>query len=203
MRSFRDQRAESNDWVGFLCYLCIFIDFLLCPPAFLLLFWDARSISLLRKDLGLDCSFVCWLLVSKYGREEKEREGGIKPLVWVISIGHNAETFRRRKSKGEYKKHIPSLPRQNPISPRLLIPPPPIHKPPLRIDLQAPKNILGERYPAIIRRIPMVVHVDIPASTSPAGSALPARSACSVPAGGGAAESRTGAGPKIEATTRS
>lgn len=107
--------------------------------------------------------------------------------------------FFKTKKRKEKKENIPPFPRQNPICPGLLIPPPPIHKPPPRIDLQTPKNILGKRYPAIIRWISMVVHVDIPPTTTSTRSALATCSARTISSGGDAAETGTRARTKIEA----
>lgn len=132
------------------------------------------------------------MFISKHPVQKKKKKNRKPPI-------HE----HRERDASFKKKNIPSFPRQNPISPRLLIPPPPIHKPPGRIDLQTPKNVLGERYPAVIGRIQMIIDMNISPPTSSPGSALTACSARSIPSGGGTAETGTGAGTEVEAAAGS
>lgn len=64
--------------------------------------------------------------------------------------------------------------RDNPIRVPRLIPPRPLHKPSLAIDLQTPEDVLRPRDPANIGRVALVGDVDVAASACAAHAALAA-----------------------------
>lgn len=90
----------------------------------------------------------------------------------------------------QYTRNLQALPSNSPISPTVLISSMPIHKRPLPINLQTPKDILGRRYPSIVRRVPLVVDMYIPTPprtpsttlrTRPARSITPCTSPSAIP----------------------
>lgn len=88
---------------------------------------------------------------------------------------------RAQEQQQEEDSNLHALPRHNAIRATTLIIPqlqalrP--HKPPLPIDLQTPKNILGKRNPAIIRRCSRITNMNPAASAPASGTSLITRAA--------------------------
>ena len=74
-------------------------------------------------------------------------------------------------------KNSHPIPRAQPISPTPLIPPMPLHKPAPGIYLQTPKDILGVRDASIVRRMPIIIHMNMPTSPSTSSTPLTTRTA--------------------------
>lgn len=70
------------------------------------------------------------------------------------------------------KHHIHSISRAYSIRPRRLIVSMTVHKIPSAIDFKAPENIFRVRYPSKIRRMPVIVDVDVTSPSSTAHASL-------------------------------
>lgn len=80
--------------------------------------------------------------------------------------------LQQQQSEGNGDIPLPPFPSNNPIRPRILIAPITINKPPLGINLQTPKDILRVRNPSVVRRIAVVVDMNIPTTTTTSCSTL-------------------------------
>lgn len=80
----------------------------------------------------------------------------------------------------EQTENSQPIPRNNPIAPRILVPPMSIDKIPLPVHLKASKDILRVRYSTEVRGMPLVVNVNVATSSTTASPTLATRSASAI-----------------------